>query len=88
MTAIDSPPKIDLEMVIQNLIWYPSMNDYQHYQEDRLNSFSPSEAEVIVEIFNFWLKTPNLALFLKEEIQKSLPFWLKKAKIDKKISLQ
>jgi len=83
ITAIDSPTKIDLEMVIQNLIWYPTMNDYKQYQEERLNSFSISEAEVIVEIFKFWLETANLEIILKEELRRSLPFWLKKAKQEK-----
>ena len=79
MVALKDPTKVDIDSLIQNFFLYPGMNDYMNYNKDRLDRFTEEEAQVVELILEYWFHSPEIDQNWKNLIEKSIPYWKKKA---------
>lgn len=77
--SLENKAKIDFHMVVENLIIYEGNKGIDNYVEKRLDSLSRVQANVILEIINYWRDDHMVDSHHDQELEKSLPYWRKRA---------
>ena len=70
---------ITFDMFIQNLFCYPKLQGYKD-QKEKLNPLTVTQSDIIVEIIEYWIENEDIGDYWITELEKSLPYWRKKAK--------
>jgi len=80
LAALENINSINFESFSENLIVYPGKYGYKNTTLNLAQTFSIAEADAILQIIEYWIQDPNIEAFIKEDFEKSLEFWRKKAK--------
>ena len=80
LAALENIKSINFESFSENLIVYPGKYGYKNTTLDLAQTFSIAEADAILQTIEYWVSNPNIEAYIKEDFEKSLDFWRKKAK--------
>ncbi len=78
--ALEDIDSVSFDLLVQNLFHYPGERDFKKYRDKRLKILSTAQADVILDIINWWIKNEDIGESWRGDLVKSLPFWRKRAK--------